>query len=151
MSKSEDQFINSADWEIWYQDNFEIPGHRKMELAGCGLVNGLVELWARHLYETVQRNGAFGFSRFNLWWRQQKTSIVIIGEVAGQVKIRNLVFGQRRLHSSSFLDIADTGLLELISEIHAKLVMRGQTCEEIILIARQINNREDFIEQINKL
>ena len=151
MKKSEDLYPIQADWEIWYQDSFDQDCPRQLELTGSGLATGLVELWARHLYETVQPNGTFGFSRFNLWWRQQRISIEIVGEVIGQVKIRNWVFGEQHLVSSNLVDIADTGLLKLIGEIHAKLILRGQTSEEIILIAHLINDRENFIEQINKL
>lgn len=44
---------------------------RQVDLAGHGLVKGSIELWARHLFETVQLDGQQGFSRFNLWWKQK--------------------------------------------------------------------------------
>ena len=151
MKKSEYLLPIQADWEIWYQDTFDQDCPRQLELTGCGLITGLIELWARHLYETVQPNGVLGFSHFNLWWKQRRCSIEVVGEAAGQVKIRNWVFGQRCLNSSSFLDVADTSLLKSICEIHAELVLRGQTSEEIILIAHLLNDRQNFIEQIIKL
>lgn len=151
MTKPEGHFLNSAQWELWYQDKFDIASPRQMELAGRGLVKGLVELWARHLYETVQPNGFLGFSSFNLWLRQQRSSIEIIGEAAGQVKIRKWVFGERQLSNSKHLEIADQDLINLTAEIHAKLVMRGQTSEAIVLTAHLLTDREDFIAELKKL
>ena len=149
MIGSEDNLIVTANWEIWYQDSFDIETPRKIELSGVGLIKGLNALWARHLYETVQLNGFLGFTRFNLWWKQRQCSIEIVGETRGQVKIRNWVYEGRRLSDSKYLDIADAELLVLIAETHARLILHGKTSEAIVMTAYLLNNRDDFIEQIN--
>lgn len=85
-----------AEWEVWYQDTFDRECPRQIEIAGLGLVNGLIELWARHLYETVQANGQKGFSRFNLWWKQKGQSIQVIGEWEGLIQLREWIFGGKQ-------------------------------------------------------
>ena len=51
-----------AAWELWYQDLFDRECPRQVEVRGQGLVQGLAELWARHLFETVQVDGQKGLS-----------------------------------------------------------------------------------------
>ena len=76
---------SEAEWEVWYQDTFDRECPRQVEVAGRGLVEGLIQLWARHLFETVQADGQRGFSRFNLWWKQERRSVVVVGEWEGEV------------------------------------------------------------------
>ena len=66
-----------AEWEVWYQDLFDRECPRQVEVSGRGLAAGLSELWARHLFETVGVDGQKGFSRFNLWWKQPKKSVMV--------------------------------------------------------------------------
>ena len=37
--------IPEAEWEIWYQDNFDLEWPLQMEIADFGLVKGQIELW----------------------------------------------------------------------------------------------------------
>lgn len=143
--------INSAEWEIWYQDTFDIECPRQLELVGRGLINGLIELWARHLYETIQPDGSEGFSRFNLWWKGRARSITITGDMAGQAKLRSWVFGERRSSIKNYLDIADQDLLALIAEAHSFLIFKNQTSARIIDQAVQSNHKTEFVNQMNKL
>ena len=91
MNEKENSII-FAQWQIWYQDTFDRETPRKVEVEGQGLVDGLVELWSRHLKETVTASGGSGFSRFNLWWKQEATSIVIEGSQEGMVRVRSWIF-----------------------------------------------------------
>jgi hypothetical protein len=63
---------SEAEWEIWYQDTFDRDAPRQVEIAGHGLLAGLLQLWERHLLETVQASGRRGFSRFKVkeFWQQ---------------------------------------------------------------------------------
>jgi hypothetical protein len=153
MDKSQTDFdiILEAEWEIWYQDNFDLECPRQMEIEGRGLVKGLIELWAHHLYETIQPNVFVGFSRFNLWWKQKECSIEIIGEMLGQVKIRQWVYGNRQSNYLGCMHIADIDLLRVIAEMHCRLVLNDETSEVIIAKALSLDTNKDFIKQIQKL
>jgi len=140
-----------AEWELWYQDNFDLECPRQLERAGRGLISGLIELWAHHLYETIQPNGFLGFDRFNIWWKQRKCGIDIVGEMAGQLKLRQWVYGEQRSGYSGCLDIADKDLLEVLAEAHSRLAMNGQTSEVIVDKAIQSNNKKAFLNQVKKL
>ena len=148
LSQADSKLINTAEWEIWYQDNFDLECPRQMELSGRGLIKGLIELWARHLYETIQPSGFIGFSRFNLWWKQRVCSISIVGEKAGQIKLRQWVYGERRSNYLGCMFVADKDLLQVIAEIHSKLIISGQSSETIVAEALLSNNTEEFITRI---
>ena len=151
MTLSQENFtlINTAEWEIWYQDNFDLECPRQMELSGCGLVKGLIELWVRHLYETIQPSGILGFSRFNLWWKQHACSINIMGEMIGQIKLRLWVFGERKVNYLGCMKIADQDILQVIAEVHSQFIIRDQTSEAIVSEVLQSNSKEEFIRQIS--
>ena len=36
--------VPEAEWKIWFQDNFDLECPRQVDLAGRGLVKGLMEL-----------------------------------------------------------------------------------------------------------
>ena len=46
-----------AEWQVWYQDTFDRECPPSVDVRGRGLVSGLTELWARHLFETVRPGG----------------------------------------------------------------------------------------------
>lgn len=140
-----------ATWEIWYQDLFDRECPRKVEVCGQGLVQGLAELWARHLFETVQANEQKGFSHFNLWWRQPQKSIKIKGDRQGMVRLRRWVFGNKRTASRGYLDDGDRELLMEIALAHSCLVMAGQSSEAILAAAQDCERRKVFQEQLNNL
>ena len=150
LSQADIKIINTAEWELWYQDNFELECPRQMDLSGRGLVEGLMELWAHHLYETIQPNGFIGFSRFNLWWNQRDCSVNIVGEKSGQIKLRQWVYGEQKSNYLGCMHIADKDLLRMIAGIHSKLIISDQTSETIIKEALLSNDKEEFIKRITR-
>lgn len=132
------KLATEAVWEIWYQDTFDRECPRQVEIAGHGLVAGLIELWARYLHETVQADGREGFSRFNLWWKQESKSIEIVGEWAGAVRLRGWLYGDQR--QADRKDI----LLQGIAIAHQEQILKGETSEKILAAARELENREAF-------
>jgi hypothetical protein len=136
--------VPDAEWEIWYQDTFDRECPRQVEIAGLGLVKGLIELWSRHLFETVQANGRKGFSRFNLWWKQEGRSIEIVGEWVGSTRLRGWVFGNKQHAYTGYVQEGDEELLMKVAVTHSNLVLAGQTSEAILVAARASASREDF-------
>jgi hypothetical protein len=143
--------VMEANWELWYQDLFDRECPRKVDSRGQGLVQGLTALWAHHLSETVQVNGQKGFSRFNLWWRQQQLSIEITGDWQGMVRLRGWVFGSRSAASRDHLDDEDRDLLRDVALAHSCLVLAGQSSEPILAAAQNCERREAFQEHITNL
>lgn len=129
-----------ATWKLWYQDSFDRECPRQVELEGVGLPAGLYQLWAHHLRESILENGGEGFSHFDLWWEQEKTSIRIAGNREGQVKLRNWIYKEK----------ADEGLLMKIATSHQNLVHGGETCEQILEVAAAADNFDDFLEQLDQ-
>jgi hypothetical protein len=115
-----------------------------MDIAGRGLVAGLAELWARHLFETVRSDGGEGFSRFSLWWKQKNQRVEIVGEWGGMVRLRKWVFGDKKRISRGHVGEADTGLLMGIVMAHSHLVAAGQTSESILAAAMISADSEDL-------
>lgn len=140
-----------AEWEIWYQDTFDTGSPRQVERAGRGLVRGLAELWARHLFETVQSNGQLGFSRFNLWWKQRAHSITVADESVGAARLRQWIFGATRSIRRGYVQARDATLLEAIAAAHSKLVLAKQTSEPILALAATAVDREDFEAYLSRL
>ncbi len=79
-----------AEWDVWYQDLFDRDTPRQVEVSVWGLVTGLAELWARHLFETIEVDGQKGFSHFNLWWYITTSAIGILQPL---MKINHHFFG----------------------------------------------------------
>lgn len=127
-----------AEWEVWYQDIFDRECPRQIEVAGRGLAAGLTELWARHLSETVQANGQKGFSRFNLWWKQEKKSVEVAGAWVGMVRLREWGSG-------------DKELLMRIAALHGCLILAGQTSEGILAAAEASERREEFERRLLRM
>jgi len=136
--------VRDAEWEIWYQDTFDRECPRQVEIAGRGLVKGLIELWARHLFETVRANGRKGFSRFNLWWKLKGRSIEVVGEWVGLIRLREWVFGDKQQSYTGYVQEGDEELLMKVAVTHSNLVLAGQTSEAILVAARASASREDF-------
>lgn len=138
------------EWDLWYQDRFELGSPRRIELSGQGLANGLVELWARHLYETVQSDGVTGFAKFDLWWKNEFWPVLIFGDEEGQVKIRQWVYGGGEANPN-YLDTADRTLLAEIAETHAGLLRNELESDAIISIASGSKSKIDFLAGLNGL
>ena len=140
-----------AEWEVWYQDMFDRDCPRQVEAAGRGLAAGLTELWARHLFETVQADGSEGFSRFDLWWKQRQESVSLVGPWEGMVRLRKWIFGDRRYTDQGYVAAGDRALLMQVARAHAGLLLVGQTSEKIAAAAARCTNRREFASQIADL
>jgi hypothetical protein len=148
---SSENLESETEWEIWYQDTFDRECPRQVEIAGQRLVEGLIQLWARHLFETVQPDGQRGFSRFNLWWKQERKSITIVGTWEGQVRMRGWVYGDERGTSRGYMAEGDRALLHKVATTHQDYILRGGTSEAILATAKASENRQDFEEQLSSL
>lgn len=137
---------SEAEWEIWYQDLFDRESPRLVEISGRGLVNGLIELWRRHLFESVQEDGGKGFSRFNLWWKQMGRSIEVNGAWQGQMQLREWVFAGK-----GYGKLGNQSVLEKIAKAHQVIILQGKTGEEIVSFAREFNSWNEFEERLARL
>lgn len=131
-----------AEWEIWYRDTFDRESPPSVDARGRGLVEGLMELWARHLFETVRPGGGKGFSRFHL--RYKEAGIHIVGSWEGAVHLRLWVYGDEAHTQAGYVAAADPDLLRRIAVTHAHLVVTGQTCEPILAAATEAADRQAF-------
>jgi hypothetical protein len=153
MSNTTSWFVEvdpEATWEVWYEDTFDRDCPRQIEVAGQGLTAGLSELWSRHLYETVQVDGQQGFSRFNLWWIQQRKSVAVVGPWAGMVQIRSWIFGNKRQIHKAYAR-GGQELLTTIAGTHGYLLLAGQSSERILVTAVEAMNREDFVKRLGDI
>jgi hypothetical protein len=142
---------SDAEWEVWYQDVFDRECPRQVEVIGRGLVTGLTELWARHLFETIGVDGQRGFSRFDLWWKQEGKSVEVIGAWDGMVRLREWVFGDKRQVYKGYVEEGDRGLLMRVARVHSCLVLAGQTSERILAAVESCLSREDLQGQLLSL
>jgi hypothetical protein len=142
---------SEAEWEVWYQDTFDRECPRQVEVAGRGLVEGLIQLWARHLFETVQADGQRGFSRFNLWWKQERRSVVVVGEWEGQARLRRWVYGDERWTREGYIDEGDRDLLGQVASSHARRLLVGESSDAILEVAKASATRDDFVEHLLNL
>ncbi|QRN84030.1 hypothetical protein JR338_04585 [Chloroflexota bacterium] len=150
MNSEENQTISQENWDLWYQDRFELGSPRQIELSGQGLANGLVELWARHLHETVQPTGLTGFAKFDMWWKDAFWPVLIFGDEEGQVKIRQWVYDER-VAGPNYLDTADRSLLQMIAETHAQLLRNDLESDAIVSIASETESKTDFMAALNQM
>ena len=130
-----------AEWQVWYEDMFDREAPRSVEASGRGLVKGLVELWTRHLRETVRPDGKKGFSRFNLWWTPR--SVDIVGDWEGAVRLRGWVFGTQGKDNRS--------LLNRVAAVHAHLIVAGQSSQAILETAVAAQDLQDFEARLVRL
>ena len=120
-------------WEIWYRDTFDRETPARCEAGGSGIVSGLMELWARHLFETVRLDGSSGFSRFSLQFGPDRVDIE--GPLEGQVRARAWVFGTKEHADAGYVAAADADVLKRIATAHARLIQAGATSEQILAAA----------------
>ncbi|MFC2031217.1 hypothetical protein ACFLWA_10860 [Chloroflexota bacterium] len=137
-----------AQWQVWYQDNFDRECPRQIEVAGQGLAEGLCELWTRHLRETVLADGQRGFSRFNLWWEQESESIEIAGEWGGMIRLREWIFGPAQRADEGQVADGGRGLLGRVAVTHCYLIVAGKTSEEILAAAMDSDGLKDFGQRL---
>jgi len=132
-----------VEWEVWYRDTFDRECPPRVEARGWGLVQGLMELWARHLFETVRPGGGQGFSRFHLRWEPAQF-VQIRGDREGATRLRAWVFGEQEHTERGYVGAGDGRLLSQIAAAHAGLLGTGRSGEEILAAAAQARNRRDF-------
>jgi hypothetical protein len=140
---------SSDSWALWYQDTFDQDSSPSIEMRGQGLVNGLLELWARYLFETVLADGQRGFSHFHLRWEQ--VQIDIQGGWQGSRRLRLWIFGAKTESFSGSVQEADTGLLNQVAHTHTILINRQQTADPILSLAGKVVNRTAFEDGLNNL
>ena len=120
-----------------------------VDVSGHGLVKGLMELWARHLCETVRPGGSLGFSRFHLRWNQGH--ITVEGTWDGAVRLREWVFGTKQHCTSGYVNEADSHVLTIIATTHARLVVAGRTSESVLAAAATVTDWQDFETRLSQL
>ena len=136
--------LEQAKWQIWRQDNFDLECSREVVLSGVGIIQGLTELWMRHLYETIRPEGLTSFTRFNLWCKDLHCSIDVVGDFSGQIKLREWVFGNSQAELAAYVDIADSELLKIVAKVHYELLIDDKTSEPIMDAAGASSSRQDF-------
>ena len=132
----------TEEWEIWYVDTFDRDAPAGLEVRGRGLVAGLAELWARHFFETVTADDQPGFSSFQLYRKQGR--IDIHGDWEGAKRLRHWLFGTKETAHKGYVAEAHLSLLTTLAHVHARLVDREQSAEQILTLAAGAPNRQDF-------
>jgi hypothetical protein len=145
----EAQIEPEAHWEVWYRDMFDRECPPSVDVSGHGLVRGLMELWARHLCETVRPRGGLGFSRFHLRWDQGH--ITVEGDWEGAVRLREWVFGTKQHCRSGYVNEADSHVLTIIATAHARLAVAGRTSEPMLAAAANAADWRDFEGRLRHL
>jgi hypothetical protein len=102
-----------------------------------------MELWARHLFETVRPDGKQGFSRFQLRWEAARI-VEVQGDWKGATRLREWVFGAKGQSYKGYVKEGDTRLLKKIAVTHAKLILSDQPCEQILAAAAATEDRQNF-------
>ncbi len=107
-------------WEVVYTDTFDRRAPPSIDVAGAGLVPGLVELWARYLFESVKASGR-GFSRFCLA-TSARSQISIDGDFNVARRLKSWVFGDATSSMGGVLDEANLDRLMAIARAHGRLL-----------------------------
>lgn len=74
----------NSGWQLQYEDTFDREAPPALDAAGGDIIDGLRELWARHLFESVRPDGERGFARFSLFWAEKEKTVAVSGEWRGQ-------------------------------------------------------------------
>ena len=142
--------VPEAEWGVWYRDTFDRECPPSVDVRGRGLVSGLVELWARHLFETVRPGGAQGFSRFHLRWGQAMF-VRVEGSWAGATRLREWVFGAKAHTRRGYVKAGDARLLVKVAVTHARLIVGDQAADQILEAAADAQDRPDFERRLAAL
>jgi hypothetical protein len=138
-----------AQWEVWYRDTFDRECPPSIDVSGKGLVQGLTELWARHLFETIRPGGMTGFSHFHLRWEEGFVNIE--GDRQGAYRLREWIFGSKKHTRKGYIAAGDARLLNKLSATHAALLLSGRSSQPILALAAAAKNRKEFEAQIADL
>lgn len=139
----------AEEWEIWYTDTFDRDTPPQLEVRGHGLVAGLTELWARHFFEAVTADGQPGFSSFQL--RRKQGRIDIRGDWEGAKRLRHWLFDKKKTATKGYVAEAQPSLLTTLAQVHARLVDRAQSAEQILTLAASTASRQDFEDRLFSL
>ena len=135
------------EWEVWYVDTFDRDFPPRREVDGRGLVPGLVQLWARHMFETVLPDGKRGFSSFHLKWKLGR--VTIDGDPTGAGRLREWLFGEKQTTYTSSVEEADPALLMRLATAHARLVERQEKADRILAMALAAEDKADFSSRLD--
>ena len=149
MQAEPDEPYPAEEWEIWYVDTFDRDFPPRREVGGRGLVQGLVELWARHMFENVQPDGKRGFSSFHLKWKQGR--VVIDGDPEGARHLREWLFGDKVTTYTTSVEEADPILLKKLATAHARLLEREEKAQRILATAVTAEDKADFSRKLDDL
>lgn len=139
----------NEEWAVWYTDTFDRDAPPRVDVRGRGLVEGLAQLWARHLFETVRPDGQQGFSSFDLRWKQGRVEIG--GDREGAKRLRGWVFGKKESSYKGYAAEAEPALLRKTAVAHARLIERQLRAEQILAIASAAKDRTDFENRLDDL
>jgi len=139
----------NEEWAVWYVDTFDRDSPPRVDVRGRGLVEGLVQLWARHLFETVRPDGQRGFSSIDLRWKQGR--IEIDGDREGGKRLREWMFGKKESSYRGYAAEADQALLKKVALAHARLIERQQKAEKILATALAAKDKTDFASRLDEL
>ena len=152
MKRSGQSFCDpapEAEWEVWYRDTFDRECPPSVDVHGRGLGKGLIELWARYLFETVRPGGKKGFSRFHLRWDGGWADID--GSWKGATRLRKWVFGAKAYSRKGYVAEGDIGLLEKIAVTHANLILDNRSSKQILEAAAGSASRQDLEVRLSGL
>lgn len=141
---------SEAEWEVWHRDTFDRECPPGVDVRGRGLVEGLTELWARHLFETVRPGGSEGFSRFHLR-REPGHFVRIEGDRAGATRLRAWVYGRKEHARRGYVAAGDARLLRQIATAHARLLLAGRSSAEVLAAAAEAADCHDFDRRLQVL
>ena len=149
-------------WEIIYSDNFDRECPPSTEITGRGVIPGLVELWARFLFETVKLAqtrsadgvwtdvGTHGFADFYIQFADAPSE-TIAGNWDHAVQIKRWVYGTEQTKTIARED-ADVALLRTIAQAHARLrVARPRDAGEQIVACATDSDRAAFVARLAAL
>ncbi len=143
-------------WAISARDTFDRESPTSAELTGRGVIPGLMELWAKFLFETVQlsqrhhgdgvrtQEASRGFTEFWLQFDGQGADH-IDGDFACAGRIRHWIYGATRHTMRRAIDEADQELLRTIALAHARVrVAHGRDAGTTILACATDDDRDGF-------
>jgi hypothetical protein len=124
-----------------------------VDVSGVGLVQGLRELWARYLFETVSADGAHGFSRFSLRWSGGYVSVDAYwdGQWDGAKRLRQWMFRDKPDPTRGYVAEARAELLDKVARTHAHLVADDKAATRIQALAATARDRADFERKLAEL
>ncbi len=139
------------EWDVWYEDLFDRDCDPRIDVRGKGLVKGLMELWARYMFEAVGSKGERGFSRFHLTYNKEPGSIQINDNKEGAKTLRTWLFNNKRHCERGYVGEADSELLKIIALTHAKIAGSENASGQIFHIATISKTRDAFIHGLEEL